>query len=290
MKFKIILILICFSVKLNAQWHLIGDYNPIPGIPYEYAAGLITGGVSKASEDVYTWEVINGKIRDQDGNYTLSTINRDYTGLYDSPISVIWDCIGINKEAKLILKHDFWMEDVSRSISVQPCDVAIANKEYDYSSDESGTYLTLINVQIRSRARVNFNGYRSVRILPGFIAEQGSIVRIYNELPSALPLYTRSSTTGINNNEVKNKSELYQNTPNPASSIASISFLVPEIRKNASIHFHDMMGASVMKIPITSIGQNSIDINTTELTNGVYMYSLIVDDCLIDTKRMVVAN
>lgn len=56
MKFKIILILICFSVKLNAQctyWGIIS----IPGIPYEYTAGLITGGVSKASEDVYTWEV-----------------------------------------------------------------------------------------------------------------------------------------------------------------------------------------------------------------------------------------
>lgn len=60
-----------FCKMLNAQWHLLGDYNPIPGIPYEYTAGLITGGVSKASEDVYTWEVINGKIRDQDGNYTV---------------------------------------------------------------------------------------------------------------------------------------------------------------------------------------------------------------------------
>ena len=50
------------------------------------------------------------------------------------------------------------------------------------------------------------------------------------------------------------------------------------------------MGVLVLKIPITSIGQNSIDVNTTELINGVYMYSLIVDDCLIDTKRMVVAN
>ena len=290
MKFKIILVLICFSVDMNAQWHLLGDHNPIQGIPYDYAAGLITGGVSRASEAVYTWEIINGKIRDQDGNYTLTTVTRDYTGLYFSPISVIWDCIGINEEAKLILKHDVWVEDVSWSISVQPCDVAIANKEYEYSDNESGTYLTLINVQIRSGAKVNFNGYRSVRILPGFIAEQGSIVRIYNELPSAPPLYTRSSTTGLNNNEIKNKSELYQNTPNPASSIASISFLVPEIRKDASIQLYNMMGASVMKIPITSTGQNSIDINTTELANGVYMYSLIVDDCLIDTKRMVVAN
>ena len=227
----------------------LGDYNPIPGIPYEYAAGLITGGASRASEAGYTWEIINGKIRDQDGNYTLT---RDYMELYFSPISVVWDCIDTDEKARLILKHNVWVEDVSWSISVQPCDVAIANKEYEYSDNESGTYLTLINVQIRNRAKVNFNGYRSVRILPGFIAEQGSIVRIYNELPSAPPLYTRSSTTGINNNEVKNKSELYQNTPNPASSITSISFLVPEIRKNASIHFYNMMGV-LLRVKIVLI-------------------------------------
>lgn len=289
MKFKIILILICFSVKLNAQWHLLGDYNPIPGIPYEYTAGLITGGVSKASEDVYTWEVINGKIRDQDGNYTLSTINRDYMGLYNSPISVVWDCIGINEEAKLILKHDVWVGDVSWSIGVQPCNVAIANKEYEYNDNESGTYLTIINVQVKNNVTVNFNGYRSVRILPGFIAEQGSVVRIYNELPSAPSLFTRSSVTGIND-EVKDNPELCQNIPNPASFMTSISFVIPEIRKSAYLQFYNMMGVLVLKIPITSIGQNSIDVNTTELINGVYMYSLIIDDCLIDTKRMVVAN
>ena len=37
-------------------------------------------------------------------------------GLYNSPISVVWDCIGINEEAKLILKHDVWVGDVSWSI------------------------------------------------------------------------------------------------------------------------------------------------------------------------------
>lgn len=42
------------------------------------------------------------------GIIRLSTINRDYMGLYNSPISVVWDCIGINEEAKLILKHDVW--------------------------------------------------------------------------------------------------------------------------------------------------------------------------------------
>ena len=72
--------------------------------------------------------------------------------------------------------------------------------------------------------------------------------------------------------------------------MTSISFVIPEIRKSAYLQFYNMMGVLVLKIPITSIGQNSIDVNTTELINGVYMYSLIVDDCLIDTKRMVVAN
>ena len=171
-------------------------------------------------------------------------------------------------------------------------DVTITDKRWY----ETHANLYIKNVRVTNGANAYFNGEKSVRIVPGFVAEKGSIVTIISRwFPTWIPDPKKEisisdySEDGIVNLDI-NKGKLNQNTPNPASFITSISFLVPEIRKNASIQLCNIMGISVMKIPITSIGQNSIDVNTTELTNGVYMYSLIVDDCLIDTKRMVVAN
>ncbi|WP_373125477.1 hypothetical protein [Bacteroides sp. HPS0048] len=162
-----------------------------------------------------------------------------------------------------------------------------SRKEYDFPN------LYLENVFLMKDANVTLNGYNSVHLLPGFTAELGSTVRIYNGTAPKVLTRVTIDEDNIVENEIdidKYSAKLYQNIPNPASFVASIPLLIPEMRKSAYLQFYNMMGILVMKIPITSIGQNSIDVNTTELTNGVYMYSLIVDDCLIDTKRMVVAN
>ena len=163
-----------------------------------------------------------------------------------------------------------------------------SNKTYKHSN------IYVENVTIKSGANVVMNGYNSVRIVPGFTAELGSTIRIYNGTVSNAQTRTivNEEEGGIKESiEVdKNIAKLYQNYPSPAYSMTTIPCVIPEKTRSAYIQVYNLMGVLVLKIPITSIGQNSIDVNTTELTNGVYMYSLIVDDCLIDTKRMVVAN
>lgn len=166
-------------------------------------------------------------------------------------------------------------------------DITISsNKTYSHSN------LYVENVTIKNGANVVMNGYNSVRIVPGFTAELGSTLRIYN---GTAKTSTRSSEDeeSLIDNEMTNDrylAKLNQNFPNPASSIINISFVIPENSKNAHLQFYNMMGSSVMKIPIGTIGLNSIDINTLNLVNGIYLYSLIIDDCVIDTKRMIIAN
>ena len=163
-----------------------------------------------------------------------------------------------------------------------------SNKTYKHSN------IYVENVTIKSGANVVMNGYNSVRIVPGFTAELGSTIRIYNGTVSNAQTRTivNEEEGGIKESiEVdKNIAKLYQNYPSPAYSMTTIPCVIPEKTRSAYIQVYNLMGILVLKIPITSIGQNSIDVNTTELTNGVYMYSLIVEDCLIDTKRMVAAN
>lgn len=47
------------------------------------------------------------------------------------------------------------------------------------------------------------------------------------------------------------------------------------------------MGGMVLKLPIGTKGQNEIYVDTYKLPNGIYIYSLVTDGRLIDTKRMI---
>lgn len=162
-----------------------------------------------------------------------------------------------------------------------------SNKTYKYSK------LYAENVTIRSGANVIMNGYNSVRIVPGFTAELGSTVRIYNGTAA------NSMTRGImdeNDNidgrmiEDKKNARMEQNSPNPAKGSAVINCYIPSKTVNAYIQIYNAMGGMVLKLPIGTKGQSDIHIDTYKLPNGIYIYSLVTDGRLIDTKRMIIAN
>ena len=60
--------------------------------------------------------------------------------------------------------------------------------------------------------------------------------------------------------------------------------------RSASIMVFDLQGTLKMVIPISHSLKGQITINGFELTAGMYLYSLIVDDKEIDTKRMILMN
>jgi hypothetical protein len=82
---------------------------------------------------------------------------------------------------------------------------------------------------------------------------------------------------------------LYQNAPNPFSERTEIRFELPDNAVNASIFIFNMQGALLKQLPVGR-RQQSIIINGSELTAGMYLYSLIVDGKEVDTKRMILTK
>jgi hypothetical protein len=82
---------------------------------------------------------------------------------------------------------------------------------------------------------------------------------------------------------------LYQNAPNPFSERKVIKFELPDNTANTYIYIFNMQGALVKQLPINA-NQSSITINGSELTAGMYFYSLIVNGQEIDTKRMILTK
>jgi hypothetical protein len=101
-------------------------------------------------------------------------------------------------------------------------------------------------------------------------------------------LKSSSLTTSITSVE-NSKPVLYQNAPNPFSEKTEIKFSLPDNVVNASIYIFNMQGALIKQIPIKK-DQSGIVISGSELSAGMYLYSLIVDGKEIDTKRMILTK
>ena len=82
---------------------------------------------------------------------------------------------------------------------------------------------------------------------------------------------------------------LYQNTPNPFKEQTTIRFSLADGVQDAFICIFDMTGKTIKKLPISS-GMDSVSIGGYELGEGMFLYSLIVNGQVIDTKRMVISK
>lgn len=83
---------------------------------------------------------------------------------------------------------------------------------------------------------------------------------------------------------------LYQNTPNPFTESTLIQCDVAEAVVDADLYIYDMNGKQIDTYPITERGATSITIEGHSLEAGMYLYTLIADGQVIDTKRMILTK
>jgi len=83
---------------------------------------------------------------------------------------------------------------------------------------------------------------------------------------------------------------LYQNIPNPFNSDTQIGFSLPSSIITATFYLYDMNGMQLKSYPLVQRGKGNVTINGSELTAGMYLYALIADGKVIDTKRMILTK
>jgi hypothetical protein len=97
----------------------------------------------------------------------------------------------------------------------------------------------------------------------------------------------RSTPTGIEA-LAPNMPVLFQNNPNPFKERTEIRYSLPETVSSAEIYIFDMSGKLLKKYRADKSGVTLI--NGSELSAGLYTYSLIVDGSLVDTKKMILTK
>jgi hypothetical protein len=65
---------------------------------------------------------------------------------------------------------------------------------------------------------------------------------------------------------------------------------LPETTRQASLIVYNLEGKQLKVLPINERGKAVLKIQANELKPGMYLYSLIVDGKVLDTKRMILTG
>ena len=83
---------------------------------------------------------------------------------------------------------------------------------------------------------------------------------------------------------------LAQNVPNPFTDKTTIDVNIPGHIQNAAIFIYDMSGKQIDKIQVSKRGASQISVSGTGLSEGMYLYSLIADGKVVDTRKMILTR
>jgi hypothetical protein len=83
---------------------------------------------------------------------------------------------------------------------------------------------------------------------------------------------------------------LYQNNPNPFSVNTEIQMDIPESYRQANMIVYNLEGKQLKNIEVVERGKAIVNISGNELGAGMYLYTLIVDGKIADTKRLILTK
>lgn len=118
------------------------------------------------------------------------------------------------------------------------------------------------------------------------------LYQIENNLQSCcMKAGTRKIDTDLSiNKETLEIPILEQNTPNPFNVETTIQYFLPSITKNASIVLSDITGRIIKEYKLEDNGFGNVLIGANELKAGKFIYSLLIDGKVIQSKKMLITQ
>lgn len=106
-------------------------------------------------------------------------------------------------------------------------------------------------------------------------------------LPPALSLPGPLVISGLESEVAAGKVYLGQSYPNPASESAIIPYALPARANKAHIIIRDITGREVGNYAISK-NRSSLEVNVSNLQNGLYTYTLVMDEKPLATRKLAV--
>ncbi len=228
------------------------------------------------------------------------TANRYYHKLSDETARAL---NADNSTRELALSIDY------ENLSEEEC-LAMEEAEFNTQDKEEIPELSSIEKQVLTKQHYGLDADQLEEVFPDLVYENedGSksinyvemvpiLVQAINELQSeidelkggAAAKKAATKATGIEDaGDDVTMLSLGQNKPNPFGTSTDIEVSVPDDVQNAFIYVYDLQGKKIDQVDITARGKQTIQLNAASLGNGMYLYSLIADGKVVETRRMIV--
>ena len=161
-----------------------------------------------------------------------------------------------------------------------------SKQHYSLSADElEAIFPDLVYENEDGSKSINY-----VEMVPILVQAIGELKAEINELRgNESARKVSAKTTAIN--DVEGSVEvlaLGQNKPNPFGTSTEIEVSVPESVQSAFVYVYDLQGKKVQQVNLTARGKQTVQLNAADLTDGMYLYSLIADGKVVETRRLIV--
>jgi hypothetical protein len=190
---------------------------------------------------------------------------------------------------------------VVKNIAGQPADVFCRKIEIDVIGGTSNyycwnacfapfIYLSPISINLQpGESTEEFSGHYQPFVNAGITQ------MIYSFFDAANPndstyFYVNYFASSVGINETISTSPKVSNAyPNPASTQVSFDYNMPSGVSSASINIHNLLGVKVKEVSLYGFsGKATIDL--MDLKEGIYFYSIQIDNQVTETKRLIISR
>lgn len=261
----------------------------------EYGAGVF-GGTTNYSTECYVpgryAGYFNGQTR-VNGDFYATTVNTTSDARLKTNIT------------------DVKMEIITKVQALHPIQFTWRPIEDKHTADTATTKKMYFSEDTEyDRSHYGFLAQEVQKLFPELVHEDGDgylsvnyveliplLVQAVQELSAKVEMLESPSKSkaparrGINAQEMEPiQAVLYQNNPNPFTVDTKIEYQLPLSTQSATLYVYDMNGLQIEEYPILSFGEGSVIVSGGALDAGMYLYSLIADGQIVDTKRMILTK
>jgi len=265
-------------------WHPISKYNKLR------FKGYLLSSDSTLKTDIIPLTNITDtlkRIRTYSFYYktdSLETRKRDYGVLAQEIAEVLPELIDTAMEETMLVNYNAFVALLIKGFNEQQTVI-------ETQQAEIGILQKIALVQEIDLHKLQKTMNEMQEILKCFCGRSGSVNPEQKCCENLLHRDNNSpQDTNNNNNLIKQVPILYQNTPNPFTANTEISCDIPTAFTNAFIYIYNLQGVELMSFPIVQTGYSTVTVFASALPAGMYLYTLVVDNQIVDTKRMILTK
>lgn len=122
------------------------------------------------------------------------------------------------------------------------------------------------------------------------MAQIDSLKLVIEEMKASDTMVKSAIVTGGTESSLLTVAKLYQNNPNPFTENTIVKCFIPAETTLARLLVFNMQGGLMKTIEISGRNQAEVTISGAEFNPGMYIYSLVLDNREIDSKRMILTE